>query len=532
MNTRIHKTNMPTSCGSHCYSRRTFLTGCAKCLGAGAFSGLVVPSLLTAEGCTSVPNMKIRVFFVLMGETMPIAGWPNIGYDYRPGMEEITNALNRGCSGIDFVYTMVELPEKVKEIVDTDAGNIDGYIVVQMMCRGNRALNPVVESGKPVLFTDFLYCGSAPFLTLTATHLRTESPNFAFISPSRTKDLVEAARCFKLTGKEGNLQAFVDGVTKVRHQLAPSNIDLSCIADKIDLLSTKELLEALKGKKLIEIEGKTGAAGVVELKQSLGIEIVGMSYAELNHQWEIADRDRAMDVVRHWKSGAADIIDVTDETLEKSARMYLAEKACLQKHGAEAITIGCLPGFYRGDIPAYPCLGFHELLNEGFVGACENDTRSTITMLAMTTLTKGRPGFISDPVIDSSTKQIIYAHCVAASKQFGPAGQANPFTIMTHSEDRQGASVRSTMPLGYMTTTLEMSTGRKEILFHQAKAVANSTDDRACRTKLGAVPIGDMDKLHTKWDQWGWHRVTFYGDLKEPVYALADALGWKVIEEA
>jgi hypothetical protein len=34
------------------------------------------------------------------------------------------------------------------------------------------------------------------------------------------------------------------------------------------------------------------------------------------------------------------------------------------------------------------------------------------------------------------------------------------------------------------------------------------------------------------WDQWGWHRVTFYGDLKESVYALAETLGWKVVEEA
>jgi hypothetical protein len=26
--------------------------------------------------------------------------------------------------------------------------------------------------------------------------------------------------------------------------------------------------------------------------------------------------------------------------------------------------------------------------------------------------------------------------------------------------------------------------------------------------------------------------MTFYGDLKEPVYALADAADWKVVEEA
>ena len=86
-------------------------------------------------------------------------------------------------------------------------------------------------------------------------------------------------------------------------------------------------------------------------------------------------------------------------------------------------------------------------------------------------------------------------------------------------------------PVG-CTTTLEFEPARKEILFHQARAVANDPDDRACRTKLCAEPLGDLDRLFTQWDQWGWHRVTFYGDLREPVHALADALGWKVVAEA
>jgi hypothetical protein len=147
-------------------------------------------------------------------------------------------------------------------------------------------------------------------------------------------------------------------------------------------------------------------------------------------------------------------------------------------------------------------------------------------------LTGGRPGFISDPVIDTAKRQIIYAHCVASNRVFGPKGAASPFEILTHSEDRQGASVRAILPAGYMTTSLEVEAARKEILLHRAKAVGNDPDDRACRTKLCAEPVGDIEKLFTMWDTWGWHRVTFYGDLKEPAYALADALGYKVIEEA
>jgi hypothetical protein len=148
----------------------------------------------------------------------------------------------------------------------------------------------------------------------------------------------------------------------------------------------------------------------------------------------------------------------------------------------------------------------------------------------MAAMTGGRTGFISDPVLDTSRRQIVYAHCVAPNRAFGPGGSANPYEILTHSEDRQGASLRSILPEGYLTTTLEVR--EKEILLHQAKAVANDPDDRACRTKLCAEPVGDIEKLFTMWDEWGWHRVTCYGDLRAPVEELACARGMTIVEEA
>ena len=252
----------------------------------------------------------------------------------------------------------------------------------------------------------------------------------------------------------------------------------------------------------------------------------------VNHAWETVDKVEANAVADRWQNKATKVTDVPYKVLQDSAAMYLGMKSVLKKHNANAITVNCLGGFYGKHINAYPCLGFHELSNEGLIGACECDINSTATMVAFTTMTQGRPGYISDPVIDTSKRQIIYAHCVASSKVFGPDGYENPFSIMTHSEDRQGAAVRSILPLDYLTTTLKIHEERKEILFHQAKAVANDPDDRACRTKLCAEPIGDIEKLFTTWEKEGWHRVTFYGDLKKPVSALGDAIGWKVVEEA
>jgi L-fucose isomerase-like protein len=209
--------------------------------------------------------------------------------------------------------------------------------------------------------------------------------------------------------------------------------------------------------------------------------------------------------------------------------MYIAMEDLLKEHKAQAVAIDCLSLFYAGKLGAYPCLGLFQFNNDGLVGACEADLPSTITMLMMGYLT-GRPGYISDPVIDTSKNQIIYAHCVAPSKVYGPDGPSNPFHIRSHSEDRKGASVRSLMPLGEMTTTLEVSAGRREIVFHQGKSVANIDDDKACRTKL-AVEVKDVYKLLGEWDRWGWHRVTFYGDLRRPIETIAALSGFKLIEE-
>ena len=43
---------------------------------------------------------------------------------------------------------------------------------------------------------------------------------------------------------------------------------------------------------------------------------------------------------------------------------------------------------------------------------------------------------------------------------------------------------------------------------------------------------GDIGKLFDQWDQFGWHRVTVYGDVKEPLAEFGKALGLQIIEEA
>jgi len=504
-------------------NRRRFLAGCgAACTGAAGLLAHASPSFAAGDR-----KMRIRIVYSLHAPVQPGPDWPNKGFDFRPVMERMITGLAQQCPQFEFVSSMATGPEQAQKILDDDQSTgIDAYIVTQLNC-WNRVVQRIATSGKPVLYVDFQFAGSGGFLVYTAGFLRSQAANVGFVASSRFEDLVEAVKCFDVVRQGGSAAEFVAATARVRVARTPKAGDSACTPDSLKLLSTQDCLRRMKESKILAVRDQnSGPADPV-----LGIPMEWVSFAEVNEAWKAADKDESRAIANRWRRNAAAVIDVSQETLDTSAAMYLGMKAVLKKHGANAITMNCLGGFYGGHIHAYPCLGFHELNNEALIGACECDIRSTATMVMLTALTQGRPGYISDPVIDTAKRQIIYAHCVASNKVFGPQGATNPFAIMTHSEDRQGASVRSVLPLGYMTTTLQTDQGRKEMVFHRGKAVANDPDDRACRTKLCVEPAGDIEKLFTMWDQWGWHRVTCYGDLKEPLFAMADALGLKVVEE-
>ena len=519
----MNSTPAPSACARCPLHRRRFLA--AGVLASASLAGWPWSSrLLAAPGAE---KLRLRVVYSLHGEKQTGPDWPNQGFDFKPAMERFNQAFEKSCPDVEFTSSLATGPEQAKAILDADAGRMDGYIVFQMNC-WNQVVQTFAGSGKPVLYADFQYGGSGGFLVYTAGFLRKQTPNVAFVASSRIDDVVQAVKCFHVVKQGGTPAEFVAAVSKARTQSTPQAARLAAKPDPLEPLPTQDCLARMKASRILAVRGPEAAAS----QTLMGIPLDFVPFSEVNDAWKAADKDEAGAVADRWQKNAAVVAGVDRATLETSAAMYLGMKAVLKKREANAITVNCLGGFYGGHIHAYPCLGFHELLNEGMVGACECDIRSTATMVTMTALTRGRPGYISDPVVDTAKRQIIYAHCVASNRPFGPQGPTNPYEILTHSEDRQGASVRSLLPLDRLVTTLEFAHERKEVLLHQGRTVANDPDDRACRTKLAAEPLGDIEKLFTQWDQWGWHRVTYYGDLKQPVYALADALGYKVLEEA
>jgi hypothetical protein len=508
------------ACSSCRLSRRRFLAGCASA-GAGALALEALPLRSFAA-----PRAKVRLVYSYVPSTSPI--WPNIGYDFEARKAELTEKLRKACPEVEFLPVTVGSGDQARKLLEGDQ-DVDGYLV-WILGIWSGAPREFVASGRPTLLVDHLYGGSGEFLIEYAA-ARRAGRKVAGVSSSRIEDVAEAARFFNMLKEGATVDALVAACDERRRKATPTS-EAACRPDPVKTRDVGECLRLLKGRKLLAVGGGSGMPESGKAAaEVLGIEVVPVDFAELDGAYEKARPEEAARHAEAWTARAAKVVEPSPVDIRRSGAMYAAIRTVMKERGADGITINCLGGFYEGHLKAYPCLGFTELNDSGLVGGCEGDIKSALTMMVVGALT-GRPGYISDPVIDTSRNQIVYVHCVAPTRVFGPGGPASPFHIRSHSEDRKGAVVRSLMPMGYRTTSLEIDCASRQILLHRAKTVENVDEDKACRSKLAAEVEGDMEKLLGEWDRWGWHRVTFYGDLKEPVVELAKALGMKVVQEA
>jgi hypothetical protein len=511
----------PHRIGERCgLRRREFLAGCAACAMGAACSAAEAPSAGKA---------KVRLVFCETTSDRPI--WPNIGYDFDARRKVVTDALIKGCPEIDLRSTRVlehSKEETVARVLEADA-EVDGYVVCVQGLGWRNNVHALCSTGKPTLLVDNLFGGSGLFLTRLPGIMKSGKP-VDWVSSSKDEDIAASVRQFALL-KRGRTAADVAAAFRAtRRERTPD----AATAHKDDPLPAPDVdaaLKRLKETKLLVVGGGWGGDRFRKTAQELtGVTFIPIKFPEIAAAYDAADLDAAKAFADRWMKDAQEVVEPKRDAIERSGAMYGAMKQLMDKHGAAGISINCLGGFYGGHLKAYPCLGFSQLNNDGLVGGCEADQMSALTMTIMGALA-GRPGYISDPVMDTSKNHIIYAHCVAMTKPFGPDGPSTPYRIRNHSEDRKGAAIQSLLPPGYMATTLEINPVSRQVLMHRAVTAGNNPSDMACRTKLEATVVGDIEKLTEHWSM-GWHRVTFYGDLREHVAALAEALKLKIIEEA
>jgi hypothetical protein len=319
--------------------------------------------------------------------------------------------------------------------------------------------------------------------------------------------------------------SFMNGARWIQGGLKADMVASSNYEDLVPLFPMLRAIHHLKHSKVLVINNSR--SGGKEFTAQFGTEMAYPAYADLKAAFESIDVRRAEKEGAEFARQALKVIEPSPGDIRDAWRLYLGVRTLLEKEKANAITIDCLGGFRRGDLPAYPCVAWTMLNDQGMYGVCESDIQSTMTQLLLTSYS-GKPGFVSDPTFDTGRNEVIHAHCVAATRMRGTGGPPSPFTLRSHMEDNKGVSVEVEMPVRE-TVTCAVLSGARTLLASTGEVTANVDSPRGCRTKI-VTKVADARKMVEGWTG-GLHRVIFYGDHMEAAERMGRLMGFKVKRE-
>lgn len=438
--------------------------------------------------------MKTKIKLVMQAKPKGVAGWPHINFNYAQAAEQITAALQARMPEAEIFSFVCSDPEQARASLPNDREKYDGIVLV-------------TSTNAPTLYNVYLDAAAADFPLVIA-------------------GLPHAG--------DG---AFLNASTRIRKQNLPvatvSSMDYRDIAETAQLI---ELLKRLKSERILILSddpqnGMFREAKRTMLQKHWGIETVLLGGTQLNEAYAKAGEEQARPLAEKWAKNAIRVVEPDMAELIKSARLYYALQSLKETHCCTAVTVDCLSLFYSKTMQAYPCLSFFEMLNGGQVGICEADVDSVLTTM-IAVYGCGRPGFVSDPVLDTSSSQIIYDHCVCSNRMLGyQDARISEYYIRSHAEDQKGASVQTLLPLNLPVTTVKFNAGDNAFSIHTGMAVGNVSLDRGCRTKLAAQ--AHVENIIDKWDMdvFGWHKVTLYGNWHAKLLNLARLKGMTIYDE-
>lgn len=428
------------------------------------------------------------------------AGWPRPDMNLQDEIRQIETHLagvekrypkHIRFAGGEVLYNAAEASAWVKRLGE----NVDAILAFNMTTGVFRTLEAVVGSGKPVLLFARPYAGH------DWCHCS------AFNQLGKKADVIASSDF-------GELDPYVDVFRTIHH-----------------LRHSKVLVVAPPGR----------APKGDGYQEQFGTSFAYPTYQDLKSAYDAASEKQARAMAADFIRQAAGIVEPTEEEVASSMRLYLGILDLMRAEKANAITIDCLGGFGRKDLVAYPCIAFSKLNDSGAYGVCECDLESTMTQILVTSFS-GNPGFVSDPVFDTSRGEVIHAHCVSATAMQGIGQPPAPYIIRSHLEDHKGVSIQVLMTAKGPVTVARFSSPSK-ILLSTAEAAGNVDDERGCRTKLrtrvaaahkflrnyAMVNISGVSTSNTR-DLL--HRVVFYGDHSEMIERIGRLAGFHVIREA
>jgi len=456
--------------------------------------------------------MKINCCFAVKAPTG--LSWPGIGQDYEERKTYYRTLLEENF-GSEYEFVFTELTAQATDEELRALTGCDGFMMI-LLAHGTALAQRISGMLKHGLIIDDPFGGSGDIIRV-ANIIKDRQYPLATVGTQDTQALLHRIRVYlavpKIQGSRILVFKNFEKMTAEKEEEMKRSIGTG---------STMKRYKA----------GKQGFDETVErIRDVFGITVVMKTLAELNAYMAAVNVDEARAYADKWTREAREVVEPTHDDLVNSAKMYLALEKAKADARADVVSVDCILMFFAYDMAVYPCMSFFEMNNNGEIGVCEGDLDSCVTSIIIRAVS-GRPGFVSDPFVDTEANEVVYAHCVASCKPLGPDSAACPYRIRTHSEDHASAALQVILPDGYPLTTVKVSAAARAMNIHSGVSAGNVDHECGCRTKL-VCRVPDSKRIMRNWhnELFSWHRVTVYGDYRADLAEIANYLGLKLYEE-
>jgi hypothetical protein len=448
-------------------NRRLFLESAMAGYLASAYlpmSGGTTPGIRVVS--PGAVKSKVRVGLLYLGKSK--AHWPTPDLNLESEVQSYRQLLasDRAFRDVKFVGDrMVTSPQEVQALVQT-LTDVDGLLLIHVSMGIRDTLLEALKLNKPTVLFAQPYSGHewSGFGRLM------EQPEGALLDCVLSSD---------------------------RSQIA-------------EIIRSFRAIHHLREARILDVTARDLPADYcASVKKEFGTEIIRVGRDEVMAAYEAIDDSRAGRDARRLIAHATQVLEPTRDEIVRSCKLALAFEKLLADMEATAITVDCYGTMYR-QLPAFPCVGFTRINDQGLAGVCEADLASAMTFILLQSLS-GRPGFISDPTVDESSNSIVLAHCLGSTRMDGPDGPACPYKMRSIMERQEGAVMQVRMRRGQKATQAEL-VGTDRIVYFTGTISDTPESDRGCRTKIAVQVDGDVRTLWRNWSA-GLHRVTCYGDL-------------------
>lgn len=256
-----------------------------------------------------------------------------------------------------------------------------------------------------------------------------------------------------------------------------------------------------------------------DYKKQLGIEVQLITQEEIIHEYERTTFMEASKIYEYFKNGASEIVEPTDETIRKCARMACALVKTIQKYQADGMALACFDLITRSGVN--PCLGVSYVNGETpwFI-TCEGDIDSAVTMLMVRALTDEKP-WMANPNLQKDDT-INFAHCTAP---INLGGKMNKFILRSHHETGIGCSPEVIYDTGKTMSLFRYSGAMHKLSINRGVSVPGRYEP-TCRTQV-RIKLQDMN--HYLDTDIGCHQVMIFTDTTKEMTELCDLIKIPVI---